>query len=162
MNARWLAGALLLHSALALGQPLDKASTHELIEKLTPPAAGTRSLRNLTPKPVTVDLSVQFDFDSARLLPASKPLLDNLASAMNSERLSTLHFRVEGHTDAKGRADYNLQLSKRRAQAVLEYLTQQQVASVRLQAEGLGSTQLLLPERPEAGENRRVRITVLP
>jgi len=81
---------------------------------------------------------------------------------MNSERLSTLHFRVEGHTDAKGRADYNLQLSKRRAQAVLEYLSQQQVARVRLQAEGLGSTQLLLPERPEAGENRRVRITVLP
>jgi len=48
MNARWLAGALLLHSALALGQPLDKASTHELIEKLTPPAAGTRSLRSST------------------------------------------------------------------------------------------------------------------
>lgn len=162
MKALGLSLALLLHSALALAQALDKASTHELIDKLTPPSASTRSLRNLTPKPVTVDLSIQFDFDSARLLPASKPLLDNLASAMNSERLSSVHFRIEGHTDAKGRAEYNLQLSNRRAQAVLDYLAQRQVASTRLQAEGLGSTQLLLPERPEASENRRVRIAVLP
>lgn len=157
-----LALVWLLHSALALAQPLDKASTHELIDKLTPPAASTRSLRNLAPKPVTVDLSIQFDFDSARLQAVSKPLLDNLASAMNSERLSALHFRIEGHTDAKGRAEYNLQLSNRRAHAVLDYLTQREVAGSRLQAEGLGATQLLVPERPQASENRRVRISVLP
>lgn len=162
MKALWLLACCLLHGVLAGAQPLDKASPRELIDKLSPPASSTRSLRNLTPQPVTVDLSVQFDFDSARLLPASQPLLENLASAMNSERLAQLHFQVEGHTDAKGRADYNLQLSKRRAQAVVDFLTQHRVDAARLQAQGKGATELLMPERPEASENRRVRITVLP
>ena len=152
----------LLQASLCGAQVVQQASPEQLIEKLTPPAPATRSLRNLTPKPVTVDLLIQFDFDSANLLAASKPLLDNLALAMSSERLAALHFLVEGHTDAKGKADYNLQLSNRRAQAVVDYLTQVQVSPLRLQAQGKGATELLIPERPLASENRRVRITVQP
>lgn len=152
----------LLQASLCGAQVVQQASPEQLIEKLTPPAPVTRSLRNLTPKPVTVDLSIQFDFDSANLQAASKPLLDNLALAMNSERLSALHFLVEGHTDAKGKTDYNLQLSNRRAHAVVDYLTQVQVSPLRLQAQGKGATELLIPERPLASENRRVRITVQP
>lgn len=152
----------LMQANLCGAQLVQQASPEQLIEKLTPPAPATRSLRNLTPKPVTVDLSIQFDFDSANLQAVSKPLLDNLALAMNSERLAALQFRVEGHTDAKGKADYNLQLSNRRAQAVVDYLSQAHVAPTRLQASGKGATELLISERPMASENRRVRITVLP
>lgn len=150
----------LLQTSWCQAQLVQQASPEQLIEKLAPPT--TRSLRNLTPKPVTIDLMIQFDFDSANLQATSKPLLDNLAQAMNSERLSALHFRVEGHTDAKGKPDYNLQLSNRRAQAVVDYLALAQVAPTRLQAQGKGATEPLIPERPLASENRRVRITVQP
>ena len=153
---------LMLTAGFCQAQLVQQATPEQLIEQLTPPAPSTRSLRNLSPKPVTIDLSIQFDFDSANLQAMSKPLLDNLALAMNSERLSALQFRVEGHTDAKGKADYNLQLSNRRAQAVVDYLTQAQVAATRLQAQGKGASELLVPDRPLASENRRVRITVQP
>jgi outer membrane protein OmpA-like peptidoglycan-associated protein len=111
---------------------------------------------------VNVDLSINFDFDSARLQASSKPLLDNLAQAMNSERLGALKFKVEGHTDAKGKADYNQELSSRRASAVQAYLISQNVNADRLQAEGKGASDLLTPEKPLASENRRVRISLMP
>lgn len=152
----------LWQAGLCAAQLVQQASPEQLIEQLTPAAPTTRSLRNLSPKPVTLDLSIQFDFDSARLLATSKPLLDNLAVAMNSERLAALNFRVEGHTDAKGQSDYNLVLSRRRAQAVVDYLSQAQVSADRLQVQGKGATEPLIAERPLASENRRVRITVLP
>jgi outer membrane protein OmpA-like peptidoglycan-associated protein len=157
-----LALALVLVSASASAQLVQQASKDDLIEKLTPPAPPTtRSLRNLVPKPVNVDLSINFDFDSARLQANSKPLLDNLAQAMNSERLVALKFKVEGHTDAKGKPEYNQELSSRRAAAVRSYLTSQNVNADRLQAEGKGASDLLTPEKPLASENRRVRISLV-
>ena len=155
--------AFALMGASASAQLVQQASKEALIEKLTPPAPPTtRSLRNLVPKPVNVDLSINFDFDSARLQASSKPLLDNLAQAMNSERLSQLKFKVEGHTDAKGKNEYNQELSARRAAAVQAYLIGQNVPAERLQAEGKGASELLIPEKPLASENRRVRISLLP
>jgi OOP family OmpA-OmpF porin len=158
-----LALALMLTLAPVGAQLVQQASKEDLIDKLTPPAPPTtRSLRNIAPKPVTLDLSIQFDFDSARLQASSKPLLDNLAQAMNSERLSVLKFKVEGHTDAKGKPDYNQELSARRAQAVQTYLVSQSVSAERLQAEGKGASELLVPDKPLASDNRRVRISVNP
>ena len=158
-----LALALMLTLVPVGAQLVQQASKEDLIDKLTPPAPPTtRSLRNIAPKPVTLDLSIQFDFDSARLQASSKPLLDNLAQAMNSERLSVLKFKVEGHTDAKGKPDYNQDLSARRAQAVQTYLVSQSVSADRLQAEGKGASELLVPDKPLASDNRRVRISVNP
>ena len=70
-------------------------------------------------------------------------------------------FAVEGHTDAKGKADYNQDLSARRALAVQTYLIGQSVAPDRLQAEGKGASELANPNDPLAAENRRVRIVNL-
>ena len=64
----------LLQTSWCQAQLVQQASPEQLIEKLAPPT--TRSLRNLTPKPVTIDLMIQFDFDSANLQATSKPLLD--------------------------------------------------------------------------------------
>ena len=154
---------MILLSVSASAQLVQQASKEDLIEKLTPPAPPTtRSLRNLVPKPVNVDLSINFDFDSDRLQGSSKPLLDNLAQAMNSERLGALKFKVEGHTDAKGKSDYNQALSTRRASAVQAYLVGQNVTAERLQSEGKGASELLMPDKPLASENRRVRISLVP
>ena len=155
--------AFILAVVSASAQLVQQASKEDLIEKLTPPPPPTtRSLRNLVPKPVNVDLSINFDFDSARLQASSKPLLDNLAQAMNSERLGALKFKVEGHTDAKGKNEYNQELSTRRASAVQAYLVGQSVNAERLQSEGKGASELLVPEKPLASENRRVRISLVP
>ena len=143
---------------------LRSASSDELIEKLSPNPPKTRGMRNLTPevrdKP-TVDLSIQFEFDSAKILPESKPILDNLAKAINSKELKGLSFVVEGYTDGVGLPAYNLRLSDQRATAVLNYLALTGgVSKLRLKAVGKGSNDLLLPDKPDSAENRRVRITL--
>jgi len=143
--------------------PMRSATSEELIQKLEPssPTMRTRGMRNLTPeareKP-NVDLSIQFEFDSAKLLPESRPLLDNLAKAINSDKLRGFTFVVEGHTDIVGSAEYNQKLSDARALSVLAYLASKGVPKERLKALGKGSTELLMPDKPDAAENRRVRI----
>ena len=143
--------------------PMRSATSEELIQKLEPssPTMRTRGMRNLTPeareKP-NVDLSIQFEFDSAKLLPESRPLLDNLAKAINSDKLRGFTFVVEGDTDIVGSAEYNQKLSDARALSVLAYLASKGVSKERLKALGKGSTELLMPDKPDAAENRRVRI----
>jgi hypothetical protein len=113
----------------------------------------------LEPQPRSLDLVIQFEFDSAKLKSESKPLLDNLSTALKSDRLKSIQFKVEGHTDAKGTEAYNQALSLKRANAVVEYMTQQGIEAERLKAEGKGFAELLVPEKPLAMENRRVRIS---
>lgn len=157
-----LALLAILSCAQALAQPpLSNATPAELIEKLQP-AATTRSLRNLKPEPRSVDLAVQFDFDSAALSPTSRALLGNLAQAMNSAQLKPVSFKLEGHTDAKGSDRYNQALSLRRAQAVMAFLVESGVDSSRLAPEGMAARNLLLPEQPFAAINRRVRVIAMP
>ncbi len=155
---------LALISVATAQTVLRSASSDELIEKLNPNPLKTRGMRNLTPevreKP-TVDLSIQFEFDSAKILPESKPLLDNLAKAINSNELRGFAFIVEGYTDSVGLPAYNLRLSDQRATAVLNYLASTgAVSRARLKAIGKGSSDLLVPDKPDAAENRRVRITL--
>jgi outer membrane protein OmpA-like peptidoglycan-associated protein len=131
-----------------------------MVEQLAPPTT-TRSLRNLVPQPRQVDLQVPFDFDSAQLRADSRPLLDRLALTMQDTRLERLRFRIEGHTDATGGADHNDRLSERRAQAVAQHLIQAGVGSERLDRVGKGSREPLLPQTPQAPDNRRVRVVAI-
>jgi outer membrane protein OmpA-like peptidoglycan-associated protein len=146
--------------------PLKNASVNDFVDKLAPinEQAKTRSLggRNLVPSSKSIDLVIQFDLDSAKLQSASKPLLNNLATAMKNDRLAEMRFKVEGHTDAQGTEEHNLKLSLSRAETVLEYLASQGVEKGRLVGEGKGFSELLMPEKPKAAENRRVRISTLP
>ena len=104
---------------------------------------------------------IQFDFNSARVKAESQQSLANLAKALQSDALARSRFAIEGHTDAKGGADYNLKLSQQRAEAVREFLGGRGVATERLVASGKGSTELANSGDPFAAENRRVRIVNL-
>lgn len=117
--------------------------------------SATRSIRP------SLSLLIQFDFDSARVKPESQQALANLAQALQSRELAESKFAVEGHTDARGRADYNLKLSQQRADAVLALLAHHGVAEPRLAAIGKGSSELANTADPLAAENRRVRIVNL-
>ena len=85
----------------------------------------------------------------------------NLAQALKSKELGESKFAVEGHTDGKGRADYNLKLSQQRADAVRTFLASNGVMDARLAAVGKGATELANTADPLAAENRRVRIVNL-
>ncbi len=159
--------ALLLISTNAFSQtPIKSTSASELIEKLAPAEdqPQTRSLgkRNIVVKPKSVDLVIQFDLDSAVLKNESRPLLDDLVSAMKNERLANMRFKVEGHTDAQGSEQHNMKLRQHRADAVITYWTIKGVEGDRLTGEGKGFSELLIPEKPKASENRRVKITTQP
>ncbi len=141
--------------------PRADVSVDEIVNALTP-APRTRSLtRNLKVEPAKIDLTIQFDFNSTRINDDSRPQLERLAQALQHERLASMRFQIEGHTDAQGSAAYNLSLSSRRADAVLAFLSQQGVDKDKLQALGKGFSDLLDPAEPKAPKNRRVRIVTL-
>ncbi len=109
-----------------------------------------------------IDLTVYFAYDSARLLPEARAQLDALGYALNSPELLPYGFLIAGHTDAAGPADYNLDLSIRRAITVAEYLIQYHgIAPNRLVAHGWGESRLKVPSDPGSGANRRVEVSLI-
>lgn len=131
----------------------------EIIQALKP-KPKTRSLgRNLVVEAApSVSLTIGFDFDSAKLSAGSRQQLEQLSAALQSDDLSSLKFLIEGHTDATGQIDYNQKLSERRAQAVKAFLVSRGMESAGLRAVGKGSSDLLKPNEPKSGANRRVKI----
>lgn len=116
-----------------------------------PPAGAVR--------PPSIDLSVQFAFDSAELLPQGRRQLDELGRALNHRSLSLWGFELAGHTDAVGAAEYNLKLSLERATAVKQYLVVQHgLNPERLVPLGFGFSRPALPADPRAAANRRVEV----
>jgi outer membrane protein OmpA-like peptidoglycan-associated protein len=108
------------------------------------------------PKPASnFDLVVNFEYNSATLTKSARANLDEFAKALKDPRLDTSAFVVEGHTDGKGGDTYNLDLSSRRANAVVEYLKDKGVDTAKLEARGYGKLKPLTPD-PLAGTNRRV------
>jgi outer membrane protein OmpA-like peptidoglycan-associated protein len=110
-----------------------------------------------------LDFSIGFDFDSAEILQDSYRTLDTLAEALKSDDLYKSRFLINGHTDAKGDEDYNLELSERRANAVVQYLVDRHdIAPQRMKALGFGETALKDGNDGEAAINRRVEIVNRP
>ena len=107
----------------------------------------------------SVDLEILFEYKSAEFTPAAVETLTTLGRALTDERLATSTFLIGGHTDAKGSADYNLQLSQKRAEAVRQFLIATfAIDADRLTAKGFGKRYLKHPQRPRSEENRRVQV----
>lgn len=104
-------------------------------------------------------VEITFDFDSARIRPESYETLGLIADALHTPYLYGNRFLVIGHTDAKGKREYNLELSQRRANAVAEALaTTFYVPAQMLAPVGLGEEDLRDPEHPYSEVNRRVQL----
>lgn len=102
---------------------------------------------------------ITFDFDKADIKPESKPQLDEIGKLLTTDE--TLKLIVSGHTDNRGAADYNLGLSKRRADAVVAALVKDYgISADRLMAQGLGSTAPVASNDTADGQakNRRVEL----
>ena len=107
----------------------------------------------------SIDLEINFDFNSATVGTKAVPVLLTLGRAMSNDELKGTIFFLNGHTDAKGSFEYNQALSERRAEAVKRILFEQfNLPTANLIAVGYGKTQLKNKLQPFAGENRRVQI----
>lgn len=123
----------------------------------TKPAAATLDCANLPAniKTNSVDIPVQFDIGSAKLSPAAESMLDSIASilALAPERCVL----VEGYSDASGKAEKNLELSRSRADSVVNYLAQKGRLDVkRLIPLGKGISKPATGLDPFDAKNRRV------
>jgi outer membrane protein OmpA-like peptidoglycan-associated protein len=110
-----------------------------------------------------LSLCIHFDFNSAVLKQQGRAQLDELAKAMLDPEFTDRSYLIEGHSDLFGEQDYNLVLSRRRADAVWNYLATRGVDPKRLQTEGLGETRPLLTQGDKAVQqvNRRVEFVQL-
>lgn len=105
---------------------------------------------------------IQFDFGKDTIKPESGRILDEIASILKSHAEIT-RLRVEGHTDIVGSRAYNLDLSQRRASAVVRALVARGVPAPRLAAAGFGFDRPIATNATAAGRarNRRVEFTIL-
>ncbi len=106
--------------------------------------------------------TVTFEFGSATLKKESSGLLDEVVAVLK-QHAEVKRVRVEGHTDSVGGAEFNLDLSRRRAASVAQYLVAHGIEAGRLIPEGFGLTKPLVPNATAAGraKNRRVEFTIL-
>jgi len=109
---------------------------------------------------------VYFSFDDAGLSQKTIDELKDLITILNEKPDAKVE--VAGYCDSRGPASYNLVLSKRRAQAVSDYLTKQGIAANRISVIGYGETKLLNRcsdgvqcSSAEHAQNRRVEFKVL-
>ena len=106
--------------------------------------------------------NITFDTDRAELKPQFFSTLNSVSSVFREYKQTLIN--VVGHTDASGAPDYNYDLSRRRAAAVAQYLSAQQLDPNRFSVEGHGEKEPVASNATKSGkaQNRRVEITILP
>ncbi len=147
--------------ALAAGQSADQANTAagdaaHRVDSLGGVIADLDHYKELS------DVSVTFGFDKAALTAADKKDLDQVAASLQSARGYLL--QVTGGTDSVGDANYNYQLSQRRADAVVTYLAAKYgIPPHKFYLVGIGKDVQVASDKTAAGraKNRRVEVKVL-
>ena len=107
---------------------------------------------------VSIRLNVEFDTNKAIVKPKYHDQIKSVADFM--EAYPNLKATIEGHTDSRGTAKYNLGLSQRRADAVMKvFVAKYKIAPDRLTAVGYGLTKPIADNKTAAGmqKNRRVQ-----
>jgi len=104
---------------------------------------------------------INFDYDSATIRPDSKQLIDQLYQGLSEGQ--DVKVTIEGHTSSEGSAEYNQNLSERRAQALVEELISRGIKATSIKALGKGETTPIADNKDEAGRslNRRVEVHCL-
>jgi outer membrane protein OmpA-like peptidoglycan-associated protein len=111
---------------------------------------------------VNLPNGVTFAVDSTQISPTFQGTLDTIANSLAKYPDSLID--VMGHTDSTGSESYNLDLSKRRADAVANYLTLRGVSRARIETVGYGETYPVADNSTPEGRsmNRRVEIRITP
>lgn len=105
--------------------------------------------------------NIQFEFGKADLKPESDSIIANVAESMKNN--PDMKIEIRGHTDDVGDENYNLNLSRKRAEAVRKRLIELGVAPAKLTAAGLGETAPLVPNTDDESrrKNRRTEFVII-
>jgi len=128
------------------------------VEKAATPQADTRTVAPVDPKGVLANRSVYFDFDSFTVRADGKPVVENHSAYLTKNKARSI--LIQGNTDERGGAEYNLALGQKRAEAVRKAMTTLGVPESQIEAVSLGK------EKPKAtgsneeawAQNRRADI----
>ena len=121
--------------------------------------AEREQITSIAKKRPSIDLEVNFDYNSDHIGSKASSQVTALGDALSSSELKGGTFILAGHTDAKGSDTYNQGLSERRAEAVRQFLSEKYgLDASNLVTVGYGKTQLKNPAGPFASENRRVQV----
>jgi len=109
---------------------------------------------------ITFESGFLFDFDKAGLREDTKVNLDKLASIL--QKYPDTNIIIAGHTDSTGDANYNMELSKKRATTVADYLASKNVNRSRMTVNWYGETKPIASNDTKEGraQNRRVEILI--
>jgi outer membrane protein OmpA-like peptidoglycan-associated protein len=102
-----------------------------------------------------------FEFDDHRIGEASYPILDEVVNIM--KRYPKLRLEIAAHTDNMGSFEYNMTLSQKRAQSIVDYLVSNGIEGERLLGKGYGESRPIASNTSEEGKmlNRRVEFIIL-
>ncbi len=147
--------------ALAAGSEADKAqltanSATQRVDTLT------QTVVNLDNYRPVVETAVHFGFNKDNLTKEAKEAIDQLAASVSTTKGYII--TVEGATDSVGSADYNYDLSQRRANAVIQYLAaEKSVPAYKIYLIGLGKDKPVDDNKTRDGraKNRRVDIRLM-
>jgi OOP family OmpA-OmpF porin len=122
----------------------------------------TNTVANLDNYRAVAETSVKFGFDKDNLTAKSKEALDQLGGSIASTKGYII--TLEGGTDSVGNADYNYELSQRRANSVIQYLaTKYSVPAHKIYVIGLGKDKPVETNKTSSGraDNRRVDVRLM-
>jgi outer membrane protein OmpA-like peptidoglycan-associated protein len=168
MNGRIAAMVVAVVLLPLMAAAADHPSAEDIATKLHGAVRSWGSDRGITntkagPDGIAaIDLTINFEFNSAALTADGAVLVGNLGRALKDPRLAGKRFRIEGHTDAVGGDTFNQRLSEQRAETVSRQLINGHAITARqLEAVGYGESHLLDSSQPKSGVNRRVRVVNL-
>jgi outer membrane protein OmpA-like peptidoglycan-associated protein len=138
-----------------IGRHMDKQAQE--IKQAVPDAQVQRVGEGIE---MTFNSGLLFQINSAALSEAAKTNLEKVASVF--VKYPETNLLIEGHTDDTGPDDFNMELSKKRAYSVSDYLTSKGVSSSRMSVKWYGETQPKVPNTSEANraQNRRVEVAI--
>jgi outer membrane protein OmpA-like peptidoglycan-associated protein len=139
-----------------IGHVMDKQA-----EEIENDIAGAKVERVGEGIRITFDSGILFDVNKSDLKPISQQNITKLAETLR--KYEDTNVLIEGHTDATGTDDYNLELSRRRAQSVANFLASLNVSPTRFTIMGYGESQPITSNDTADGRaaNRRVEIGIM-
>ena len=112
-------------------------------------------------KPIVIN-NIYYDLDKANIRPDAAVALDSLVQVMNDN--PDIYIELGSHTDDRNTDQYNLDLSRRRAQSAVQYIIKSGIPSKRIVAKGYGESQLIILNaltEEEHQKNRRTEFKIL-
>jgi len=119
------------------------------------------TLIKITKEEVKID-NIYYDYDKADLRDESKTELDKLVNVL--KETPDVNLQISAHTDERGAKDYNIELSQKRAQSVVDYLIDKGISADRLIAKGYGFSMPLVKNAKTEDQhqmNRRTTFKIL-